>query len=72
MTRKDYVRIVEALREVKLAIIVSTPSTVATRTAQLNTLDLVIENIANVLESDNSRFDRNRFIVAAKGIEGGK
>lgn len=57
MTRKDYILITAALRDTRSA-------SLAQPTPQRKIVDLVCENIADALASNNPRFDRDRFLLA--------
>jgi len=62
MTRKDYVLIAEALRLANGSIRVA-PYDAETA------IELVAEIIANKLENENPRFDRQRFLIASGAYE---
>jgi len=64
MTRKDYVRLADALRGSTPVFSVGTPDGVArARVAQHRAC---IRSVADVLAGDNGRFDRDRFYRAAR------
>lgn len=64
MTRKDYNAIAGAIRET-LAIVNAQESDDAA--AMVWAVERAAREIANVLAADNGRFDRDRFMTAAKG-----
>jgi len=63
MTRKDYNALAGAIRE-SIAIVDSLESDSA---AMVWAIERAAREIANVLAADNPRFDRDRFLTAAKG-----
>lgn len=53
MTRKDYIKIAQALNA-------------ATKYPIQYGLGIAIDNIADVLQADNAHFDRDRFLTAVR------
>lgn len=62
MTRSDYVAVAKAVREF-LEHDDFKPHTQENRIRR-NTVDDIIETLADVFEADNKAFDRNRFVSA--------
>lgn len=62
MTRKDYVAIAAALR----GAIIETGDT----PQAIRALNAAANNVSEVMQRDNSRFDRSRFLDAVFGVEG--
>ena len=60
MTRKDYVALAEALQRVQ-------PITSSSFARPRSTWYRCVDSIADVLETDNPRFDRERFVKACQG-----
>ena len=63
MTRKDYVKLADALRGSTPMFSVGTPDDVAR--ARVTQHRACIRSVADVLAGDNGRFDRERFYRAA-------
>jgi hypothetical protein len=61
MSRKDYILLANALKS-------ATPPA-RDGDAAMQTWHRAVMQVANSLESDNSRFNRARFVVAATGAE---
>lgn len=61
MTKKDYINIAKAIKAERTRIVLQPRSTVAMRTAQLQTLENVITFLVAELHDDNARFDEVRF-----------
>lgn len=61
MTKKDYVRLAEAMRFAKPSDLVDWPN------ARMTQWTDDLEAIADALAADNGRFDRERFERACKG-----
>lgn len=68
MTRKDYILIAEALRVCRQDYRIAEPNDLSR--AQLGGIESASERIANVLASDNPRFDREHFLAVVRGEKG--
>ena len=64
MTRKDYIRIAEALRHARGHAKASLPDQIATT---LTGVVVATEYIANAMQDDNPRFNRQHFIAVVRG-----
>ena len=64
MTRKDYIALAAALREVRQ--IAKEKGTLRQREVASYTIWEAVMRIADVLQDDNPRFDRSRFEAATK------
>lgn len=61
MTRKDYVAIAECIRAVREGVAEQTTGA----RYSLAAVDTVAYRLASVLQADNERFDRDRFLLAS-------
>ena len=61
MSRKDYIAIAAVFRHVAAEHTPDSPGRV--------TVDTLAEDVASVLQNDNPRFDRSRFLTACKAKE---
>lgn len=67
MTRKDYIALAEALSMARVQVLpLALP---AASRAAIIALDHACDRIADVLAADNARFDRARFLTAARRTE---
>jgi hypothetical protein len=60
MTRKDYLLIAEAIQRTRY-------TNTDTEARCRYVIDMVAENLANMLATDNKNFDRERFLAACSG-----
>lgn len=67
MTRKDYIAIAEALASAHSWVNAQYGGAPEPDSPLHEPLDIARENIADVLAADNPRFDRERFLAAARG-----
>jgi len=71
MTRKDYIAIAEALRFAKdnavAAVRENGPDAVASLNAVVRGINGTAEYIANAMQDDNPRFDREHFLAVVRG-----
>lgn len=67
MTRKDYIALAEALSMARAQVSIITRQ--AASHAAMVALDHACDRIADVLAADNARFDRARFLTAARRTE---
>ncbi len=64
MTRKDYIRLANALKQAK----VSARNSSSDRTEdRVDGIDYAVGYIAQALQEDNSRFDAKKFLAAVGG-----
>lgn len=64
MTRKDYVAIARAIKNIRESLTVAHVST-GNREVALSAVDSTAYALASVLQQDNERFDRDRFLLAS-------
>lgn len=73
MTKRDYIKIAEVLKQNYEAIGVwdesTEPDAERLKNVERAVLDNIIDDLSLMLWQDNPRFDRARFTAACKGLE---
>lgn len=67
MTRKNYNELAAAIAMVRKELREDFGDNFETNYAALTAVQLIERELCSILKSDNPRFDRDRFLTAAKG-----
>ena len=62
MTKKDYIAIANIIKGTKVSAVTHVNKTIGE--AEDSTADYIARSLATIMEEDNSRFDREKFLTA--------